>query len=564
MVEQIDLWIGDVRVPVIDDEEVKYYPISYISEKVLLRSNNIIDKYIKEEFKQYIKDYNIVFGEANTQKAKCISEEGLIRRLQKTHIGRLTVEQRKIQNILHDYLGIDLLSEKESIINLITDEERKNYDNYTIDVIDNFLIKNNAVKFQLCSKCDKYFPLHSKFFHAHYKASTGFAKVCNVCSGLIDYFKHDDIEKNKIIKQAGIDLYNAYMNNKIFDVYLAYYEGKIKNLPDCYENKDCYLKIIKKLLESKLLLVNELNTTILYDKYKLKQIYNFYKTNDLHIDLFGESCIYYPWKYDCLKIGKSGHTFEQAKIIFDNYLKEYNIKIEDIFNFNYSEIMLAARIRTKNILGFIVYYYKYKFAGYKFSTKGKNYFRSDDNIIFDLKYLIEEDMKIEIQKIPLYLTKTILRKTAPTLYNYIILNGNNTLYYYVNKLYPNVFVEFDFDINYYRDEFDSIEESQIHDVLRETLSNVLYNARNTSRTITIQGMQPDWIVIGEEKCWFIEYFGLYSNRGIYNTRTSEYIEKSDRNMNQYNELIHYGKIYLFPEDLDNNFEGIKNKIKIIR
>ena len=78
--------------------------------KFFLRSGKgLIGKSSKDRYSNYIKKYIINFGESNIQEANCICKEGLIKLLSNTHVGRLNVEQRKSQNELHKYLGINLL-----------------------------------------------------------------------------------------------------------------------------------------------------------------------------------------------------------------------------------------------------------------------------------------------------------------------------------------------------------------------------------------------------------------------------------------------------------------------
>lgn len=97
--------IGETDVPVILDEGVRYYPISYITTKLLLRSgkNTLITKKNREKYADHLKMFVVNFGGKNIQETNCISEEGLKIILQKTQQGRLSVDQRKSQNLLHKH-----------------------------------------------------------------------------------------------------------------------------------------------------------------------------------------------------------------------------------------------------------------------------------------------------------------------------------------------------------------------------------------------------------------------------------------------------------------------------
>lgn len=555
--EQTSIMLEGVVIPIIVEEGVEYYPISYLSEKILLRKGNIISK---ENFKDYgdgVKKFSIIFGEKNIQEANCVTRECLIKRLENTHAGRLSTIQRKMQNHLHRHLNIEVLSDKEHSIDYPV-----NFDN--IDVFTSHNIKETVKAapetiFQLCTRCDNHLPLNNRFFRLDNRTSKGYYKICLVCEGKHSFYKSLDDDEDKI-REVSLELFNDYLNNKYIKVYC---DDRLRFLPKKYENKEIYLKLIKHLVSANKISLDDLTASNLYKFHKLSAIRDFFTTNEIHFALFGEDSFYYPWIYPHIKRGKL-YSFELAKKVFDNYLSTYNIKIDDKFSFKYGDIIIKAKIRINDFLGFVVYYNNHKHAGYKYKMQSTNYYKNNNNLLFDLKYLIEEDMKIEVDKVPLYLTKTHLMKNVVSIYNFIVTKSNRTIYDWINDLYPDKFTPLDFDINYYRDSFDSIEEAQVHEVLCENLENVLYNARNTKRTIKVSNMQPDWVVIGKEKCWFIEYFGMYVDNGGYNTVTKYYTDKVNNKIDKYeNELNTYGKIYLYPTDLKNNFEGVKNKIKCI-
>lgn len=159
----------------------------------------------------------------------------------------------------------------------------------------------------------------------------------------------------------------------------------------------------------------------------------------------------------------------------------------------------------------------------------------------------------------------LLRANAPSLYNTIITKNKETIFKYIDKLYPGNFIELDFGIGKHRNNFDSVEEEQIHGILQETLTCVVYNKKdeNNKRLFNIMGMEPDWVALGDSGCWIIEYFGMYAKGKAYNTRTSDYTKKTEVKIKKYEKSYGYGKVYLFPEDLKDNFSGVRDKIKII-
>ncbi|MNG04760.1 hypothetical protein D3C84_879150 [compost metagenome] len=172
-------------------------------------------------------------------------------------------------------------------------------------------------------------------------------------------------------------------------------------------------------------------------------------------------------------------------------------------------------------------------------------------------------MKIPTEKIPLYLTKNVLQKKCLPLYRWIVTHKNKTIYEWVDILYPNKFIEADFEVNAYRNEFDSDTESFIHEILKSKFNNLIYNQKHTGRTITIDGMIPDWFVFTNKGVWIIEYFGMYDVRNKDNSRVRDYIKKTHRKLDKYKKLQGYNFIFLYPDDIDNDFLGCREKLKEI-
>jgi hypothetical protein len=133
----------------------------------------------------------------------------------------------------------------------------------------------------------------------------------------------------------------------------------------------------------------------------------------------------------------------------------------------------------------------------------------------------------------------------------------------VNELYPNKYIEADFDVNAYRNEFDSDTEAFIDDILRQEFKNVYYNQRNTNRTVTLNGNVPDWLVFTDNGVWIVEFLGMYLPDKT-DSRTLVYIEKTERKFKKYESVSGYNILYLLPEDIEKNFSGVKEKIKVIK
>lgn len=73
---------------------------------------------------------------------------------------------------------------------------------------------------------------------------------------------------------------------------------------------------------------------------------------------------------------------------------------------------------------------------------------------------------------------------------------------------------------------------------------------------------PDFVFYLNDKKYYIEYFGMYSLYSDGNKLLTNYKNKTYRKINFYNKTGE-NFIYLFPQDLKNNFEGMKEKLKNI-
>lgn len=557
--------IGNVDVPIIFDGGEEWFPVSFITTKVLLRSgkNNLVGKHNRDKFSSHLRKYTIEFNENNVQESSCISKTGLIELLQHVQLGRLKVEQRVTQNKLHTYLGIELLPIEEQDSHTYKREWFSEVDEYTKDVIKNELKVENPKWIRMCSKCNNHYPLTSRFFAVDSRANKGFTKTCKVCSGY-ECFTHQDSTKNNLRKQR-MDIYKAMNENQIMKIYQAYKERVIKRLPDCYENKESYEKIIKGLFENGNLNVNNLTYKYIIDECKLSNISRYMSMIDVYTLLFGKGFYLYAWRYPNFKFKEVKLTYHIANQIIKNFIDEHDIIIDDIFTFDYDSLFNTCRIKNitnGDTLGFIIQFYQYQYAGYLFKTQAVNYYKKEENLLFDLKYLIEKDMKIDIEKIPLYLTKYTLQKKSTSLYNFIIGKKNGSLYEWFNKLYPDKFTLHDFEMNGYRNEFDSDKEMYIHQLLTDNFKSVIYNQKHNDRTIKLDEMIPDWFIMNEKGVWVVEYFGLYEERQYgKSSRVTNYIDKTKRKIERYKEMEGYRFIFLYPNDVDDNFKGVRETIE---
>lgn len=568
---QVEIIINDVKIPVIKEEGITYYPISYLGSKVLLK--DLSPSQLRNNgYNKYIKMFKIDFGEYAIQDTYCISEDGLKVILGNSKIGRLSIEQRKAMNKVLEYLGMETIVEDKRFIKRLEQDKILKYPEYIQDCINDVLENEPNIIWQKCSKCGNYYPYHINFFrdnpHAgHEYPLYTFCRDCKWTEGRSkDWIRRNSNELSTAYRTHGIDTYRLYKNNNVIGIYEDWMEKQYSSyLPRILNNKEAYLEIIKYLYN--IGKINKDNLLINYIKkeFKLRSLEQILNVYEVYEYLFGDDPINYPWKYPNFHL-QHIMEFEQYKKIFNNYLEIKNIKINDIYNFNYADICKECGLyayANNCMLWFVMNYYNNKYPAYKFKINSVNYWKVKDNRIQALKYLIEEDMKIPIEKVPLYLTSENLRKNSNTMRNILRKYYDNNIWEWVNELYVGQFVEEDFNITVIRNVFDSAEEHVIHDILVEKFDNVIYNQRNTKNTIKILGMNPDWFVFTDNGVWVVEYFGIGIETKEYNSRVEFYKKKMEKKFDKYKKLNWLGKVFLFPNDLRDNFNGLEEKLKII-
>ena len=569
-IKQEEVLIGEVKVPVIREDGELYYPISFVMSKVLFKKTD--QGGLHKEYSQYIKKYKINYGSSalgGTQEVNCVSEEGLKKILDNSKIGRLKVFQKKAMNILLEYLHMDVICEDDRFVNTVSEEEISKYSEYIRDCITYVLEGGSDIVWQKCTKCNNYYPYHINFFDVNVHSGKDYPLYTN-CRNCVKwdnnrskiFIKSKDNKLSNIYNEYGEDIYKIYRDHDVLAIYSHWKSINKKGLPYILKNKEDKLFITK----------------IKYDKGEFEKHEDLTDSTIRDVCGFGLNGIKLQEVYDNvldIKTSSNGYknfidNFEGARKVVNEYINKNNIIIENIYDFNYYDIIRGCsltgfldRCCNNSILDFIMEYYNDEYPAYKFKGGSKKYWESKDNRIKALKYFIEEDMKIELDKVPLYITLTALRKDNSTMYN-LCKKYYKSLFEWVNEVYPDRFDPKDFDIHYVRNDFGSIEEAEVHDILsKEFKHKVIYNPNNTDRTIKIGGKVPDWFVFGMDKCYIVEYFGLIINRDSDNSRVNDYKERTEGKIEIYEQLDGYGKVFIFPDDLKDNFSGLMEKLKMI-
>ena len=555
--------IGEITIPVIRESDVTYYPISFIMEKVLLKKTKVST--LQKEYSQYISKYRINYGKdtGGIQNVSCISEYGLKEVLGNSKIGRLSVEQKVAMNVLLEFLQMDVISEDDRFIKKVSDNVINGYNEYIKDCISFVLNDDPDIVWQKCTKCGNYYPYHINFFgvNEHSGKEYPLYTTCRDCTGK-DTISHNEDDLSRVYNKYGEDIYKLYRDHNVLDIYNHWISNtNTKTMPKSINNENDKLVIIKDCYNKGMFKeYPDVIASVVHKVCKFRVDGSGF-IQRINKELFGV----------VLRHGKEFiDSIEEAKQIFLNYIERNNIVINNVYTYKYNQLLsdcnLSGFLRryNNNLLGYIMELHDNKYPAYKFEIPGGDkYWGIQENRVRALRYFIEEDMKIGLEKVPLYITLTALRDKGTTTMYGVCKKYYSNLFEWVNEVYPDRFTEMDFDIHYVRNNFDSIEEAEVHDILRKEFKSVIYNPNNTDRTIKIDGKVPDWFIFTNNKCYIVEYFGLFIDRDTDNNRNNDYKERMNNKIDKYNLLDGYGKLYLFPCDLKDNFRGLMEKLKSI-
>jgi hypothetical protein len=567
-----------VDTPVVTYQGGEYYPISYISEKLLGRTGNIlsgnkINQYYKDNIQKFSIDFNFI--NAGMQVTRTLSREALEKYIKEARTGRLSRENKNKLNDLAKYLKVNKqIVTNERFIDKYRFVDEDYGSQFIKDAVKEISVMIPNIKWQVCSKCGTYYPLHINFFKENQRSPHGLNSECRECNGWEENrtkkrIRMTDNYLSSIYLKYGDECYMMYRDKKVIEIYNHFLEKEISAFPKLIDTKEDILLIVKHLYETGIVTKDNITLEFLKDENKLYTIRNHIHLHDVYVLLFSNDYYLYPWKYKSFKYMKQTIQLntEIAKQVFRNYLSEKQIQIDNIYDYDYESIVKECGIHTvyiENPLQFVVDLHDREYGGYQFFIQSTKYYQSKVNRIHDLKVLIEKDLNIKYDKVPLYLTMTNIINTSRTIYS-VLKRYYSNIYEWVNEVYPDKYDIMDFNISVVRNEFDSAEENLIHIILKENFDNVIYNRRNSELEIVLGGYKPDWFILTEKGCWLVEYYGMYQvGSEKTNERVGKYIAKTKLKIEKYDEMPMYNKLYLYPEDLKDSCDGIRKKIKQIQ
>ena len=383
-----------------------------------------------------------------------------------------------------------------------------------------------------------------------------------------------DKRKNEIIDDElafikgrfGKDIHDMYKSKDTMSIYNHYYRNKDSmRFPKIIRKKECLLEIISDKYNKCDFTKDEIAINDLEKRYSLPN--GIIVSEEIYIHLFGEDFKLYPWEYKNYQ--NYSLTKSDARTILNNYFFKVGIdknNIEAICEIGWYEFLRGARLEKfvevnyEDRYTFILECLGYDFPVYRFKHVGGKHWKNKRNRAKAIRQLIDE-LGIDIDKIPMYITNNIVQKQSRTMYGLLIKHYEGNIYKFIDEAYPNKFEKTDFYVTNLKNKFDSVEESLVDNKLREYFDMVIYNERYTENTIKIKNMTPDWFVAINGTLYIVEYFGLYVPAQKSSSRVSDYIQRTDKKIEKYEMVKNYKKIYIYPQDLEDRFKGFHKKIQ---
>lgn len=327
---------------------------------------------------------------------------------------------------------------------------------------------------------------------------------------------------------------------------------------------------------------------IFFKKYK--QYNKYYKYIEILTILYPEYNIK-EWE---LKFLPSGF-FKSDELILEGLewlLNKYNYKLEDILNNKIiKNILFKEKFSTiwnkfHNIHDMFIWFYKKKYnidiTYTDFKIKPKQYMYNKNNADYELKKFIDllfsegildnNNFKFELQNI--FNQEHLLEIGQYQLITAVLYHFKTTIFYkWFNELYPEWKLkseDFKISMTFDNKKADSREEAKVYNFIKNNY-NVDLNiiGRNKKRKMYNEKENeyyiPDFYIskynnINLSKILYIEYFGMFRDNP-HNEIFVDYKNKTYRKEEFYRSKDDIYFISLYPEDLKNNFAGLKQKFE---
>ena len=409
--------------------------------------------------------------------------------------------------------------------------------------------KNEWSKEELNLLCELYPKLSNDELLNHFNRSKSSIYYKANSLGLKKEYEHRrNLPQNKT-------KWNNYLNDELISVFKCHGENYCyRYFKDKYSNSREYIK--QKLIDNGLV--------------------RCYKVSDKNNPNLSDSFLAYKLRLKgeikSFKSVVNNVKKEHICMLFKYYLKSNNIddSRENLLKINYgkflNEICLKEMVKTRfdGYYDFITCCYpKYSFKPWEFKILGvkDGFWDNKYNRLWcireGIKNMKNESFIVYDSEITTLEYEVLSEKVNKTL---IHVFGLNCIYEYIDffnikcenkKVYNNI-------------TFDSYEERNVYKYIFENISNDIEKCSRSNDKYYLKDSVdnyyvPDFKIITNKKSIIIEYFGMYSLKNKHKI-FSKYKEKTKRKIDYFNSLEDVYFIALFPKDLKNNFEGVREKL----
>jgi len=266
-----------------------------------------------------------------------------------------------------------------------------------------------------------------------------------------------------------------------------------------------------------------------------------------------------------IKKFKKDYNIKYDTILFKYYLKinDINITKDFVYNIYFSKLLkdakLYSRIKKKwhSCFEFITKCFpEMKLKEYNFKTLQvrEGFWDKDYNCFENIKEGINNALKDKIIEDK----KEILLFDKDTMQKYF----HKSMLYFRGVCILEKFLSFynikHDKLNYYNNiRFDSFEELKLYKYIN-TLILILKNNKIMFNNNLVR-YKPDFFIYFNNKIIIIEYFGMFKEKP-HNQTYQTYKDKTIAKIKYYNKLDNYLFIDFYPNDLKNNFKGVRDKL----
>jgi len=467
--------------------------------------------------------------------------------------------------------------------------------------------KTISPKSVVCLKCNIEKPYTKEYFCSGKRNKYGLKYECLECSA------KESVQKHYMEMGIKYESIEDISSEQWYEFYLL--NDNMRYMPEhCYLENNL-IKIIRYIIMKKANLVlkediiKNFNKN-LFAKYKINTI--IYKLGGNLLALqkcFPKLCINEE------DINKDKYTNEYMCEIIDNVLELNNYSIMDILNgkfdgknskqeFKNYRAMLSVKFYTKDkdMLDMFIWYFDYKnilhpiynrnIKKFDFKYISKGFWNDKENVYESFKSYCEEKCTISILEV-INNNEDLFNWVVNNLkYNKVLrlMNSYKNFYTSTYKLlidaYPqlqeNKFIKANWNkIAYDGTVCNSYEEVKVYEFIKVDLhlkyiqsigmsrkGKYIYKLKDNKNGFTT--FIPDFVIektiynnktVNFKKAIIIEYFGLNGKSNTKNSKFKDYDLKTKEKIEFYksNDEIYF--LDLYPEDLKNNFQGLKAKLE---